>query len=44
MLALISMLSFVLLARAFRPIMLAGKAVLFNLLSFGAADGVMVLA
>jgi RND superfamily putative drug exporter len=43
MLALICLFTFVLLARAFRSILLAVKAVVFNLLSVGAAYGVMVL-
>jgi RND superfamily putative drug exporter len=43
MLAVISLLTFILLARAFRSLLLAAKAVLFNLMSVGAAYGVMVL-
>jgi RND superfamily putative drug exporter len=43
MLAIISLLTLVLLARAFRSLVLAAKAVVFNLLSVGAAYGVMVL-
>ncbi|MEY9854952.1 RND superfamily putative drug exporter [Catenulispora sp. GAS73] len=43
MLAVISLLTLVLLTRAFRSVVLAAKAVLFNLLSVGAAYGVMVL-
>jgi RND superfamily putative drug exporter len=43
MIAVISLLTFVLLTRAFRSIVLAAKAVLSNLLSVGAAYGVMVL-
>ncbi|WP_194896671.1 MMPL family transporter, partial [Catenulispora pinisilvae] len=43
MLALIAVLTLVLLTRAFRSVVLAVKAVLFNLLSVGAAYGVMVL-
>ncbi|MGH9077846.1 MAG: MMPL family transporter [Acidimicrobiales bacterium] len=43
MLALIAVLTFVLLARAFRSLVLAAKAVLFNLASVGAAFGTMVL-
>ena len=43
MIAVISLLTFILLTRAFRSIVLAAKAVLFNLLSVGAAYGVMVL-
>jgi len=43
MLAIISLLTFILLARAFRSLLLAAKAVLFNLMSVGAAYGVMVL-
>ncbi len=43
MLAVIALLTFLLLTRAFRSIVLAAKAVLFNLLSVGAAYGVMVL-
>jgi putative drug exporter of the RND superfamily len=41
--ALISLLTFVLLARAFRSLVLPLKAVLLNLLSVGAAWGLMVL-
>jgi len=43
MLAVISLLTLVLLTRAFRSIILAAKAVLFNLVSVGAAYGVLVL-
>ncbi len=43
MLALIALLTFVLLARAFRSLVLAAKAVAFNLLSVAAAFGTMVL-
>jgi RND superfamily putative drug exporter len=43
MLAVIALLTLILLTRAFRSIVLAAKAVLFNLLSVGAAYGVMVL-
>jgi len=43
MLAVISLLTLVLLTRAFRSVVLALKAVVFNLLSVGAAYGVMVL-
>ena len=43
MLAVISLLTLVLLTRAFRSVVLAVKAVVFNLLSVGAAYGVMVL-
>ncbi|WP_194914380.1 MMPL family transporter [Catenulispora rubra] len=43
MLTVISLLTLVLLTRAFRSLVLAAKAVLFNLLSVGAAYGVMVL-
>jgi RND superfamily putative drug exporter len=43
MLALIALLTFVLLTRAFRSLVLAAKAVAFNLLSVGAAFGTMVL-
>jgi len=43
MLVVISLLTLVLLTRAFRSVVLAAKAVLFNLLSVGAAFGVMVL-
>ena len=42
-LALVSLLTMVLLTRAFRSIVLAAKAVVFNLVSVGAAYGVMVL-
>ena len=41
--ALVSALTFVLLARAFRSLVLALKAVMLNVLSVGAAWGVMVL-
>jgi RND superfamily putative drug exporter len=43
MLGLIALATFVLLARAFRSLLLAAKAVLLNLLSLGAAYGVLVL-
>ncbi|HZU71991.1 MAG TPA: MMPL family transporter, partial [Acidimicrobiales bacterium] len=43
MIALIAVLTFLLLARAFRSLLLPLKAVLLNLLSVGAAFGVMVL-
>ena len=43
MLALISILTFLLLARAFRSLLLPLKAVLLNLLSVGAAWGLIVL-
>jgi RND superfamily putative drug exporter len=43
MLALISVLTFLLLARAFRSLILPLKAVLLNLLSVGAAWGLIVL-
>ncbi len=43
MLALIALVTFVLLARAFRSLLLPLKAVLLNLLSVGAAFGVLVL-
>lgn len=43
MLALIALLTFVLLSRAFRSVVLAAKAVVLNLASVGAAFGVMVL-
>jgi putative drug exporter of the RND superfamily len=43
LLALISILTFVLLARAFRSLILPLKAVLLNLLSVGAAWGLIVL-
>ena len=43
LLALISVLTFVLLARAFRSLLLPLKAVLLNLLSVGAAWGLIVL-
>jgi RND superfamily putative drug exporter len=43
MLALIALLTFVLLARAFRSIVLAAKAVILNVLSLGAAYGFLVL-
>ena len=43
MIALIALITFVLLARAFRSLLLPLKAVLLNLLSVGAAWGVMVL-
>ena len=41
MLALIGLATFLLLARAFRSVLLAAKAVLFNLASLGAAFGVI---
>jgi len=43
MLSLIALVTFVLLARAFRSILLPLKAVLLNLFSLGAAYGVLVL-
>ncbi|MGI8549785.1 MAG: MMPL family transporter, partial [Dehalococcoidia bacterium] len=43
MLALIAIITFLLLARAFRSILLPLKAVVLNLISVGAAFGVMVL-
>jgi RND superfamily putative drug exporter len=43
MLALIALITFVLLARAFRSILLPVKAVLLNLISLGAAYGAVVL-
>jgi RND superfamily putative drug exporter len=43
LLALVAALTFVLLARAFRSLVLAFKAVVLNVLSVGAAWGVMVL-
>jgi len=43
MVALISLLTFILLARAFRSLLLPLKAVLLNLLSVGAAWGLIVL-
>ncbi|HUN36758.1 MAG TPA: MMPL family transporter [Trebonia sp.] len=41
MLALIGIATFILLARAFRSVVLAAKAVAFNLISLGAAYGVL---
>jgi RND superfamily putative drug exporter len=41
MLALIAIATFILLARAFRSVLLAAKAVVFNLISLGAAYGVL---
>jgi RND superfamily putative drug exporter len=43
MLGLIALLTFVLLARAFRSVVLAAKAVILNILSLGAAYGFLVL-
>src|SRR6266568_4021267 len=43
MLALIALVTLILLARAFRSLVLAVKAVIFNLASLGVAYGVMVL-
>jgi RND superfamily putative drug exporter len=43
MIALISILTFLLLARAFRSVLLPAKAVVLNVLSVGAAWGVMTL-
>ncbi|MGH3192517.1 MAG: MMPL family transporter [Streptosporangiaceae bacterium] len=43
MLALIALVTLVLLARAFRSLVLAAKAVIFNLISLGVAYGVLVL-
>ena len=42
-LAILALITFILLARAFRSLLLAVKAVLANLLSVGAAYGVLVL-
>ena len=42
-LAILALIAFILLARAFRSLLLAVKAVLANLLSVGAAYGVLVL-
>jgi putative drug exporter of the RND superfamily len=41
MLALLGLATFILLARAFRSVLLAAKAVAFNLISLGAAYGVL---
>jgi RND superfamily putative drug exporter len=41
MLTLIAIATFILLARAFRSVLLAAKAVVFNLISLGAAYGVL---
>jgi RND superfamily putative drug exporter len=43
MLAVVALATFVLLARAFRSLLLPAKAVVLNLLSIGAAYGVLVL-
>jgi RND superfamily putative drug exporter len=43
MLALISVLTYVLLVRAFRSVLLPLKAIILNMISLGAAYGVMVL-
>jgi RND superfamily putative drug exporter len=43
MIALIAITTFILLARAFRSLLLPAKAILLNVLSVGAAWGVMVL-
>ncbi len=43
MLALVSLITFVVLARAFRSLLLAAKAVMLNLASLAAAYGVLVL-
>jgi putative drug exporter of the RND superfamily len=43
MLAVIALATFVLLARAFRSLLLPAKAIVLNLLSIGAAYGVLVL-
>jgi RND superfamily putative drug exporter len=43
MIALIALITFVLLARAFRSILLPAKAVLLNIISVGAAWGVLTL-
>ncbi len=43
MLAIVALATFVLLARAFRSLLLPAKAVVLNLLSIGAAYGVLVL-
>ena len=43
MIALISVLTFILLARAFRSLLLPAKAVVLNILSVGAAWGIMTL-
>ena len=43
MLAVVALVTFVLLARAFRSLLLALKAIVLNLLSIGAAYGVLVL-
>lgn len=43
MLAVIALITFLLLARAFRSVLLPAKAVVLNLLSMGAAYGVVVL-
>ena len=43
MLALISLVTFLLLARAFRSVLLAAKAVILNLVSLGATYGFLVL-
>ena len=43
MIALIAVLTFLLLARAFRSLLLPAKAVVLNVMSVGAAWGVMAL-
>jgi RND superfamily putative drug exporter len=43
LLALVALITFVVLARAFRSLLLAAKAVVLNLASLGAAYGVLVL-
>ena len=43
MIALIAVTTFILLARAFRSLLLPAKAILLNVLSVAAAWGVMVL-
>jgi len=43
LLALVALVTFVVLARAFRSLLLAAKAVILNLASLGAAYGVLVL-
>ena len=43
MIAVISILTFVLLARAFRSLLLPAKAIVLNVLSIGAAWGIMEL-
>ena len=43
MIALISLITFILLARAFRSLLLPAKAVILNIISVGAAWGVLTL-